>query len=128
LLYLCYEDVVDVASAIGTPAIRSRDGLASAVGRPQASAFGEDAYPTLTLKAAALMESLAENQPFVDGNKRVAWAGTIFLQLNGITMHATTEEGLDLLLNRVPNGMTVEELSDWIDRHNSAFAEQIPDE
>jgi len=71
--YLTVEDViVFYAEAIGVPALRSPDGLAFAIGRPQQSAFGEDAYPTITLKAAALMQSLAENQPFVDGNKRIA--------------------------------------------------------
>jgi death-on-curing protein len=107
---------------IGNPVLRYPDGLASAVGRPQQSAFGEDAYPSVTLKAAALMQSLAENQPFVDGNKRIAWiCGKLFLQLHGRTMHATDQEGLDLFLNRVANGMTVEDLADWIDRRLSAF-------
>jgi hypothetical protein len=62
-----YEEV------IGKPHLRYPDGLASAVSRPQQSAFGEEAYPSLSLKAAALMHSLAENQPFIDGNKRIAW-------------------------------------------------------
>lgn len=119
--YLTEEDIkAFYLDAIGNPVLRYPDGLASAVGRPQQSAFGEDAYPTLTLKAAALMQSLAENQPFVDGNKRIAWiCGKLFLQLHGLTMRATDQEGLDLFLNRIANGMTVEELAEWIDRHLS---------
>ena len=63
------------------------------------------------------MQSLAENQPFVDGNKRIAWiCGKLFLQLHGFTMHASDEEGLDLFINRIAKGMTVEELATWIDR------------
>jgi death-on-curing protein len=79
------------------------------------------------------MQSLAENQPFVDGNKRIAWiCGKVFLQLHGFTMHATDEEGLELFCNRIANGMTVEELADWIGRHLSAstvdsFSEEITD-
>lgn len=71
--YLTFEDVVAFyREAIGEPDLRYPDGLESAIGRPQQSAFGEDAYPTLPLKTAALMQSLAENQSFVDGNKRSA--------------------------------------------------------
>lgn len=52
--------------------------------RPRASAFGDDAYPTLHEKAAALLLGLARNHPFVDGNKRTAWAATsVFYQING---------------------------------------------
>jgi death-on-curing protein len=121
--YLTEEDVIAFyAEVIGEPVLRYADGLASAVGRPQQSVFGEDAYPTITLKAAALMQSLAESQPFVDGNKRIAWiCGKLFLQLHGLTMYATDEEGLDLFLNRVANGMTVPDLAEWIDRHLSAM-------
>jgi death-on-curing protein len=121
--YLSAEDIVAFyAEVIGPPVLRSADGLASAVGRPQQTVFGEDAYPTLSLKAAALMQSLAQNQPLVDGNKRIAWiAGKVFLQIHGLTMHATDAEGLDLLGNRIATGMTVNELGDWIDRHLSLF-------
>jgi len=111
---------------IGKPYLRYPDGLASAVSRPQQSAFGEEAYPSLSLKAAALMHSLAENQPFIDGNKRIAWiCGKIFLQIHGFTIQATDREGLDLFLNRIANGMTVPELAAWIDRHSSVY--QLPD-
>ncbi len=66
------------------------------------------------------MQSLAENQPFVDGNKRIAWVcGKLFLQLHGFTIRASDQEGLDLFLNRIANEMTVEELDDWIS-HMSA--------
>jgi death-on-curing protein len=121
--YLSEDDVTAFyREAIGTPVLRYPDGLASAVGRPQQSAFGEDAYPTLFLKAAALMQSLAQNQPFVDGNKRIAWiCGKLFLQLHGCTIRATDDEALDLFCNRVASGMTVEELADWIEARASAY-------
>jgi death on curing protein len=119
LQYLSEEDVVAFyMEVIGEPLLRYPEGLASAIGRPQQSAFGQDAYPTLPLKAAALMQSLAENQPFVDGNKRIAWiCGKLFLQIHGLTMQATDAEALDLFLNRVANGMSVEELAEWIEHH-----------
>ena len=123
--YLTEDDVIAIyREVIGEPVLRYADGLSSAVGRPQQSAFGEDAYPTLQLKVAALMQSLAENQPFADGNKRVAWiCGKLFLQIHGYTMHATDEEGKELFLECIANGMTVQELAQWINRHLSVFIE-----
>jgi len=68
LQYLTEDDVKAIyREVIGEPALRYPDGLASAVSRPQQTVFGEGAYPTINLKAAALMQSLAENQPFVRG-------------------------------------------------------------
>jgi len=117
--YLTADDVLEIyTQEIGTPELRSADGLHSAVGRPQASASGEDAYPSVFQKAAALMQSLAQNQPFVDGNKRIAWLCTkLFLQLHGLPMRATTEEGLRLLREQIPNRMTVDEIAGWIEEH-----------
>lgn len=128
--YLNFEDVLAFyRDAIGEPNLRSPDGLESALGRPQQSAFGEDAYPTLPLKTAALMQSLAENQSFVDGNKRIAWiCAKVFLQINGATMHATEAEGYDLLVNEIANGMSVANIADWISRRLLAFGNSIPDE
>ncbi len=120
--FLTVENVIRFyTEAIGTPVLRNPDGLASAVGRPQQSAFGEDAYPSLSLKAAALMQSLAENQPFVDGNKRIAWiCGKVFLGLHGVSMKATDAEALELFTDGIAKGMTVAALAAWIDRHQSA--------
>lgn len=52
--------------------LRDRRILEAAVERPWQSAFGQDAYPTLDLKAAALYDSISNTQPFLDGNKRAA--------------------------------------------------------
>ena len=58
--------------------------------RPSAAVLGADAYPTLTLKAAALLHSLTANDCFVDGNKRTAWLSTVvFLRDNGATVTAS---------------------------------------
>lgn len=64
--------------------------LQSAIARPQASLFGDDAYPTLWDKAAALLHSLAKNHALVDGNKRTAWASAwTFLRVNGLDLPHT---------------------------------------
>jgi death on curing protein len=67
---------------VGPDMLRDFGLLDSAVARPQASAFSEDAYPTLHEKAATLLYGLARNHPFVDANKRTA-AASVFYQING---------------------------------------------
>jgi death-on-curing protein len=83
--YLELEEVLAIHDAVepGQPQIRDVGAIQSALGRPQVTAFGEDAYPTIWEKAAALLHSLACNQGWVDGNKRTAWvAAMTFLQIN----------------------------------------------
>lgn len=78
---------------VGRDQLRDFGLLDSAVSRPQASAFGADAYPSIHEKAAALLHALARNHPFVDGNKRTAWASTdVFYQLNGYEVVADQGE------------------------------------
>ncbi|MFB7616009.1 MULTISPECIES: type II toxin-antitoxin system death-on-curing family toxin [unclassified Kitasatospora] len=79
-----YLDLEDVTYLAGGPEnIRDLGALLSALGRPQASLFGGDAYPDLWTKAAALGQSLARNHPLVDRNKRTAFeAMLLFLDYN----------------------------------------------
>jgi death on curing protein len=84
--YLTIEDLVEVARRVvdGEVLVRDAGLLASAVARPQSSVFGQDAYPGVWEKAAALMESLGRNHALVDGNKRLAWTATwFFLGISG---------------------------------------------
>jgi death-on-curing protein len=82
------------------PVVRDYGLLESALARPQASAFGEDAYPSLDEKAAALLHSLARNHALVDGNKRLALAATIaFLGMNGTRLTFTNDEAYDFIIS-----------------------------
>src|SRR5262245_44647420 len=64
--------------------VRDAGLLDSAAHRPRATMFGDDLYPTIHLKAAALMESLVCNHALIDGNKRLAFtAKVVFYGLNG---------------------------------------------
>ena len=73
--------------------------LQSALARPEASAFGVDAYPSLQEKAAALMHSLARNHALVDGNKRLALGATIaFLGVNGRRLTLSNDEAYELVM------------------------------
>ncbi|KOV82668.1 phage killer protein [Streptomyces sp. NRRL WC-3618] len=84
------EDVLDIAGlAVDDQQVVVRDAglLESAVHRPSASMFGQEAYSDLFDKAAALLQSLAVNRPFVDGNKRTAWTScVVFLALNDVQL------------------------------------------
>ena len=82
-----------IATTGGESGIRDLGLLESAVARPQATFDGADLYPDMFLKTAALMESLSQNHPFVDGNKRTAiTSAAMFLQLNGFRLQTTNEE------------------------------------
>lgn len=90
----------------------------SALARPQTSLFGADAYPTLALKTAALMDSLVNNHPMMDGNKRSSWfAANLFLELNGFELEAETEDAFGFILRIATNDASLEEAADWISNH-----------
>jgi death-on-curing protein len=96
--YLDLEDVLSLVRALKVGSVRDVGSLDSAVVRARSSAFGDDAYPTVALKAAALLHSLANNHALVDGSKRLAWlAAVVFLDLNGRIPNVTDSEAFDLV-------------------------------
>ncbi len=117
--YLSLEDILEVAAGVLPEVLIREIGLlASAAARPQSSAFGEDAYPDLETKAAALMHTLARNHPLDDGNKRLAWAGTrTFLILNDADMTYTVDDGESLVTGVATGELDVPDIADWIRRH-----------
>lgn len=91
--YLRLEHALEIADQLGVPEVRDIGLLDAAIHRPAASAFGQDAYPTVLDKAAALFESLVRNHPLVDGNKRLAWTTTVvFLRLNEVGLTRPTDD------------------------------------
>jgi death-on-curing protein len=105
-VYLTKADVLAIAEEI-LPSVGLRDGgqLHAAVLRPQTSVFGDDAYPDLWTKAAALMQSLIIGRPLVDGNKRLGWvSAVVFLELNGETLSGTDTDGAEALVIAVTTG------------------------
>ena len=96
--YLDLEDALFLVRALGVGPVRDFGLLDSAIARPRSSAFGVDAYPTIEIKAAALLHSLAGNHPLVDGNKRLAWLATVvFLELNGLAPKLSDDEAFDVV-------------------------------
>jgi death on curing protein len=98
--YLTVEQALRIArTAVGGP-IQVRDVglLEAAVHRPRTSVLGQDAYPDLLSKAAALLHSLARNHPLVDGNKRLAWLATyVFCAKNGVELDAHDDTAYELV-------------------------------
>lgn len=102
MIFLDLESLLHVAARTleTDPAVRDYGLLESALARPQASAYGEDAYPGVYEKAAALMHSLVRNHALVDGNKRLALAATIaFLGMNGIRLTLSNDQAYDLVIS-----------------------------
>lgn len=88
------------AHFVGPDALRDFGLLDAALARPQMSAFGQDAFPTLHEKAATLLYGLARNHPFLDGNKRTAWTATaVFYMVNGLLVHADQGEIVGLVVD-----------------------------
>lgn len=109
--------------------VRDAGLLAGAVARPQASAFGADAYPTVWLKAAALCQSIDNNQSLVDGNKRLAWSATkVFLAINGHRLLASADDGEVFMLELVAGHADLPVIATWLEQHSSAVAPpDLPD-
>ena len=100
MIYLAVEDLLHIAErAIGDFEVRDLGLLEAAAARPQASAFGEDAYASTVEKAAALIHSIARNHALVDGNKRLSLAAAIaFLGINGVRLTMTNDEAYALIV------------------------------
>ena len=107
--YLELEDILQLVRHLGVGPVRDVGLLDSAVARPRSSAFGEDAYPSIGLKAAALLHSITNNHALVDGNERLAWLATaVFLDLNGLALELSDDEAFDLVWEVASSSIDVE--------------------
>jgi len=121
--YLSFAEVVElhrlvIEAAGGSQGLRDLGALESAVAQPRMSFGGEDLYPTVVEKAAALCFSLVKNHPFLDGNKRVGHAAMeTFLMLNGFELEATVDQQEGLILALAAGELERSELERWISEH-----------
>ena len=114
--FLSVDEVLEIHRALigrfgGANGVRDKGLLESALYRPQ-SGYYED----LVEMAAAMFESLINNHPFIDGNKRVAFFSTdIFLRLNGYKMMVDPKSAYDFLMGLfASNTCDLEHLGPWI--------------
>ena len=114
------DDLIDLARALigDPPPIRDIGLLGSAVARPQTTVSGEDAYPDLFTKAAALLHSIVNNHALVDGNKRLGWLATaVFLDLNGVSVTVISNDDVyDLVIDVAANRADVEHIANELRR------------
>lgn len=97
--WLTLEDLLYLADDIGVGPVRDIGLLESAAMRPATTLMGDEAYPSIELKAAALFHSLVCNHALVDGNKRLGWhAMVVFLALNGCEPDVTQDEAFELTM------------------------------
>jgi death on curing protein len=115
VIFLTLPELLYIAERTLGPGVEVRDYglLEAALARPQASAFGKDAYLGLDRKAAALLHSVARNHALVDGNKRLALAALIaFYGLNGRRLTLTNDEAYDLVMKVAAGGLdTVDDIA-----------------
>lgn len=111
--YLNVEDLLGLVRRLDAGPVRDLGLLDAVAVRPRSSAFGEDAYPTLRLKAAALLHSIVTNHALVDGNKRLGWlATTVFLDINGETVEVVDDDAFQLVLAVAEGRLDVEDIAD----------------
>jgi len=113
--HLDLDDVIDLARRLlgDPPPIRDVGLLGAAIARPQTTVGGEDAYLTVWLKAAALLQSVVNNHALVDGNKRLGWLATaVFLEINGSSVAGASNEAVyDLVMEGVASDPSVEQIA-----------------
>ncbi len=119
-VYLSLEQVLElhrleIRRFGGSAGLRDRGGLEAALARPQMTFGGEDLYPDVESKAAALMHSLVMNHPFVDGNKRTgAVVGELFLNLNGVELEVDDDDLVAITLSAARGELSAEALAIWL--------------
>ena len=121
--YLSPEQILFIHSRLiqetgGTQGIRDLGLLRSAAARPQTTFDQENLYPDLLTKAAALFQSLVQNHPFLDGNKRTGITATaLFLQINGHTLRAPQKEIVTFTLSLAQGNETYTSITAWLKNH-----------
>ena len=110
-------DLDALIEALGDIGFVVRDAglLASALNRPLTTVFGDEAYPTIEQKAAALVQSLAKYHPMVDGNKRSAWITlNVFLEISGHQLVSRQDEAFEFVLGIANDTLDLEAIAQWI--------------
>jgi death-on-curing protein len=111
-----------LAESGGTPGVRDLGAVASAVSQPKVSVGGQDAYPLLIDKAAALGYSLIRNHGLVDGNKRIAHAAMeVFLVMNDIEISATVDDQERFMWSLAAGEVSRDGLVEWLRANATAL-------
>ncbi len=113
--FLDLDDVLDLIRRLlgDPPPIQDIGLLGSAVARPQTAVFGQDAYPDIWSKAAALLQSIVNNHALIDGNKRLGWLATaVFLEINGVSViHVSNDDIYQFVIDVAANNPSFEHIA-----------------
>lgn len=110
---LTLEDLLALVDDLAVGPVRDMGLLDSAAHRPGAVIYGHDAYPSLDLKGAALLDSVVGNHGLVDGNKRLGWlAVVVFYGLNGVDLDAPNDPAYDLVMSIARGESKLEEIAE----------------
>ena len=102
----------------GSQGIRDLGSLESALARPFQSFGNEELYPSPILKAAALLESILINHPFIDGNKRTAYTLVrLFLNSNSLDFSASQDEKYDFIISTASGKNDFDSIAEWLTNH-----------
>ncbi len=102
----------------GSGGIRDRGLLSSALGTPSATFGGSFLHQSLFEMAAAYLFHLAQNHPFVDGNKRTALAAAlVFLIMNDVEIRSSEDDLTDLVLGVAEGRITKSEVAVFLQKH-----------
>jgi death on curing protein len=121
--YLTLAEVLDLHARIveqsgGAAGVRDLGGIESALAQPQMTFAGQELYPTIESKAAAICFSLVMNHAFVDGNKRIGHAAMeTFVVMNGFELVAEVDDSEQMMLRLVAGQLRRDELLEWVSRH-----------
>lgn len=103
----------------GSHGIRDVGLIESALARPQSSFDDADLYPDIYSKAAALLQSLLKNHPFIDGNKRTALTSAgIFLELNAVILTNYHQDEVEFAIRVDNQNLTLEQIAKWLQDHS----------
>lgn len=126
MICLTLEQLLELHSLViletgGSQGLRDLGRLEAALATQTQSVFGEELYPTIYEKSAAVIRGIIAGHPFVDGNKRTAMlAGLTFLGLNGFKLTAKRGEIEDFAVKVATDHLDISAIADWLETHTSA--------
>jgi len=125
--YLTIAEVLETYQRVmqqsgGLVGIRDLGALESAIAQPYMTFGGNELYPSLAEKAAALGFSLIQNHPFADGNKRTGHAAMAsFLVMNDHTIRANVDEQVEVILSVASGMLDRKGFTEWLSKHVQPF-------
>lgn len=114
------QEVLEIHSILieqfgGSNGVRDQSLLESAINRPYQTFSGQELYPSVIDKAAAILESIVKNHPFVDGNKRTGYVlARLILMSDGMDFKASQEEKYKFVIDVSTSKLDFEEINFWI--------------